>query len=128
MATVAFDLDKFLLRFPEFSSIDGTLLGMFFGEATDILNPTDSSRVADEDKRRRLLYLLTAHITKLNAGSNGQSASGMVGRINSATQGSVTVSTDYVAATNARAWYDQTPYGAQYWAQTAQYRTMRYVR
>lgn len=128
MATVTFDSDAFLALFPEFDSINVERMAMYFRLATRYLNPSDSSLISDEEVRRDALYLLTAHITKLNAGSNGQAASGMVGRVNSATQGSVTVSTDYAPGTNARAWYDQTPYGAQYWAMTAPYRALRYVR
>jgi hypothetical protein len=53
----------------------------------------------------------------------------MVGRINSATEGSVSITSDYGSAGSggpSEAWYTQTPYGALYWAATAQYRTWQY--
>lgn len=73
-----------------------------------------------------LLWLMVAHVCALIYGVNGQAPSGLVGRISSATEGSVSVSTgDYPASQNA-AWYLQTPFGASFWAATAAFRTMRY--
>lgn len=128
MATITLDPAIFLARFPGFQGVNSDLLQMYFAEATLLLDPSDQSRVADQAQRQMLLYLLTAHISQLNSGSSGQPASGLVGRVNSATQGSVSVSTDYGTISQNAAWYLQTPFGAQYWALTARYRTMRYVR
>lgn len=53
---------------------------------------------------------------------------GIVGRIASATEGSVSVAAEYDAPPNAsQAWLIQTKYGAEYWSATAKYRTARYV-
>lgn len=123
--TVIFNADTFVARFPEFSGTNGELLEMYFDEACLKLKNTDSSIVKDEKERRILLYLLTAHIAQLGqqtAKGNGN----LVGRISSASEGSVSVSTDAGPVTNAQAWYMQTVYGAEYWALTAKYRRMRY--
>lgn len=49
---------------------------------------------------------------------------GIVGRINQATEGDVSVSSEWQAPPNAnQAYFIQTKYGAQYWAMTAKYRT-----
>ncbi|EDJ4876599.1 DUF4054 domain-containing protein, partial [Salmonella enterica] len=50
-----------------------------------------------------------------------------VGRITSASQGSVSVSVDNSGSNDASWWYLQTPYGADYWQATAPYRSMEYV-
>jgi hypothetical protein len=82
--------------------------------------------------------MLTAHIAWLNAprdadgnpASTGSPASPIVGRINSASEGSVSVQADIgdaTAGSPSQPWYMQTRYGAAYWAATAQYRTARYV-
>ena len=52
---------------------------------------------------------------------------GLVGRISSASVGSVSVSTENAGATQSASWYQQTQYGSTYWAMTASFRTMRYV-
>lgn len=123
---VLFDSVLFKTRFPEFTTVDPVLLEMYFDEACLKLNNTDSSIVTDENERRILLYLLTAHFAQLRAQA-AQGNGNMVGRISSVSQGSVSVSADAGPVSNANAWYLQTAYGAEYWALTAKYRTMRYV-
>ena len=129
MAVVVFDSAAFVARYPEFSSVTAGTLGAYFTEATLHLNNTDASRVVDIAQRAVLLNMLTAHIAALNGtGVNGAGASGMVGRINAASEGSVSASVDFVAATNGtQAWFYQTPYGVSFWATSARFRTMQYV-
>jgi hypothetical protein len=84
-----------------------------------------------------LLGLLTAHVAYLFSMRDAQgrpSDSGIippppiVGRISSASQGSVSVQAEFDANQNPSAsWYLQTPYGAAYWSATAQFRTGFYV-
>lgn len=130
--TISFDAPTFLLRFPVFQALSTALLQLYFNEACVLLDPTEASVVKDAGQRQALLHLLVAHLAQLNGGTettaNAQASAGLVGRISSASQGSVSVSADYGAVTNAQAWYAQTPYGAQYWVMTARYRSLRYVR
>lgn len=127
MSVVVFNPTSFKLRYPEFNTVSDTVLQMYFDEATLYLNNTDRSLVQDVVIRSLLLNMIVAHISALNSGVNGQSPSGIVGRINSATEGSVSVGADYGLVTASQAWYLQTKYGAEYWAATTRYRRMRYV-
>ena len=53
---------------------------------------------------------------------------GIVGRINNAAEGDVSVSSEWAAPPNAtEAYFVQTKYGAQYWTMTAKYRTALFV-
>jgi hypothetical protein len=124
---VAFDVNKFFARYPEFNQLDTDLAAEFFTEATMYLDNTDTSPVIDLSQRALLLNMLTAHIAALNYGTNGNPSSGLVGRINSATEGSVTVSADMGPVTGSQAWYIQTKYGAAYWQASARFRMARYV-
>lgn len=128
MAVVVFDSAAFIARYPEFSTVNPTVLQMYFDEATVYLDNTDSSRVSNISQRAVFLNMITAHIAAMNgSGVNGNGASGLVGRINSATEGSVSVNTEYVQSNNGTmAWYLQTPYGAAFWAASSAYRTMIY--
>ena len=126
MGIVVFNATTFKARYPEFSAIDNAVLSEYFAEATLYLNNTEKSRVCDVTQRSMLLNMIVAHIAALNSGANGQPPSGIVGRINSATEGSVSVAADYGAVTNSQAWYVQTKYGAAYWQATAQYRQAVY--
>lgn len=127
MGIVVFDPDAFIARYPEFSTLSPTLLNAYFAEATIYLDNTDCSRVGDVAQRSVLLNMLTAHVAALNSGVNGQAASPLVGRVNSASEGSVSVSTDMGPTSENSAWFMQTKYGAAYWQATAQYRTAVYI-
>lgn len=125
---VIFDPAAFKARYPEFSSVDGGLLQAYFDEAAALyLDNTDASRVQQVEQRSVLLNLLVAHIAQLNVGSSVQPASPLVGRVNTATEGSVSVGADMGAVPGTAAWFMQTRYGASYWSGTAQFRTMRYI-
>lgn len=127
MAIVVLDVAKFRTMFPEFSNIDDSLLPFLFDQATDYLNNSEYSLVDDAVKRERLLYLLMAHIAYMRYGDNRKrGGSGMVGRIASATEGSVSVSTDLGPIDFRYAWYTQSPYGMDFWQATKVYRMAQY--
>jgi hypothetical protein len=121
----------FKALYPQFVSVaDGTLT-LYFQLATLILRNSCGSVVQDATQRERLLNLLVAHIAALQpvapAGGPG-SGGALVGRIASATEGSVSVTAEYAAEVSASmAWFIQTQYGALFWQLTATYRSFRYV-
>lgn len=127
MAVVVFDVDAFRARYPEFSSVSDDLLKAYFVEATVYLNNTDTSPVSDVAVRAVYLNMLVAHLAAMNSGVDGQAASGLVGRVTSASEGSVSVSVDAGPSSASSWWYMQTPYGAAFWQATAPYRTIRYL-
>ena len=125
---VIFDPGYFQTRYPEFSTVSAALLDMYFTEVTmSYLDNTDASRVQQIEQRQVLLNMLVAHVAAINAGVNGQAPSPLVGRINTASEGSVSVGTDMGQVPGTAAWFMQTKYGASYWQATAQFRTMNYV-
>ena len=125
MPIVTFDPAKFTVRYPQFAGREPAFLQACFDEAGLYLNNTELSPVTDVAERERLLHMLVAHLVALNAAIE-QGNSG-VGRVASASEGSVSVSLDYGAVTGSQAWYAQTPYGASYWAATSAYRRFRWV-
>ncbi|KVI49567.1 hypothetical protein AWS52_24540 [Enterobacter cloacae subsp. cloacae] len=127
MAIVVFDINAFRERYPEFDTVSGTLLNAYFVEATVYLDNTDCSPVTDVNVRAVYLNMLVAHIAALNSGVGGQKPSGLVGRVASASEGSVSVSTGEVPVSPSSWWYLQTPYGAAYWQATGRYRVFQYV-
>jgi hypothetical protein len=125
---VSFDYGLWCLRFPELASVPETLADQYFLDACDQFNNSARVGITDPARRLRLLNLLTAHLAKLNATINGVAPSGMVGRVSSAAEGSVSVSTDFASGGSAQeAYYSQTPYGVQFWASTAGLRMARYL-
>ncbi|HFE6697600.1 TPA: DUF4054 domain-containing protein [Salmonella enterica subsp. enterica serovar Newport] len=129
MGTVTFDWQAFSALYPEFSAVGQVSAAAMFGKATTLyLDNTDDSPVTDLNEREQLLFLLVAHLCSLRGlGSGKDGQDGLVGRITSASQGSVSVSADNSGSNDASWWYLQTPYGADYWQATAPYRSMEYV-
>jgi len=134
-AVVTFDYDAWKARYPEFASTSQQQAQAFFNEACLYWDNTGAGPVWNPTIQLLYLNMLTAHIAQLYVQSStgvqpGQpSESGApVGRIASATQGSVSISTEMNVPTSGtnQAWFLQTKYGAQFWSSTAQYRTMRY--
>ncbi len=125
---VVFEATLFKARYVAFSTVTDDLLGLYFYEATLFLNNSCGSLVTDANARQALLMMLVAHLAAIYSGENGQPPSGLVGRISSAKEGSVSVDTDYKIPVNASAaYFNQTQYGAQYWAATTRYRRFTYV-
>jgi Protein of unknown function (DUF4054) len=128
MAVVTFDYQAWLMRYPEVAVSAPRAQG-FFDEATLYLDNSDCSPVRDVGQRSALLGMLVAHLAKIfGPGADGQPASPLVGRISAASEGSVSVTADYIAPSSSlEAWANQTSYGAAWWAATAQYRRFRYA-
>jgi hypothetical protein len=126
--TVTFNQTEFLAAYSQFT-LQAAFLGTAFVLATTMLSNCCSSVVCDANLRQTLLYLLTAHITKLMAGEGSIPATGLVGRISDATEGSVSLTAEYLAPNGgpSQAYFIQTQYGATWWQATAGFRTMRYV-
>jgi hypothetical protein len=123
---VVFDATEFLASYPAFSLVPTAALQVNFGLACLQLQNTCCSVVQDAPTRQGLLYLLTAHITALLNGVNGEMPQGVVGRVSGATEGAVSVQTDFVTKDEAAAFYAQTQWGALYWKSTAQFRAAKY--
>lgn len=128
MAVAVFDYGLWALRYPELGgSVPSVLAEAYFSEAGLYLDNTDCSPVTDVNARLALLNMLVAHIAKLNAPIGGIAPSGLVGPIESATEGSVTVKVKLPDTRGLAWWFMQTPYGAAVWAAMAPYRTAHYV-
>lgn len=135
MAVVTFNPAAFKTAFPEFATVPDARLQLLFNLAgSSILDNSDASIIVDPAQRAPLLDLLVAHLLTLfgtggtAAGGAGTGARGVVGRVASATEGSVSTSLAYsIPAGAGEAWFQQTQYGAMYWMATAPWRSFRYV-
>ena len=137
---VVFNYQDWMAAYPEFAGVTAPRAERFFNEACVFCDNTACSPVPYDSTQTptgpRDIYLamLTAHIAALNGALDacgvvqaGQGL-GVVGRIQSASEGSVSVSFGDMGSGDGpnAAWYNQTRYGATYWIATAQYRTWQY--
>ena len=114
-----------IVLFPELSSVSQASFNLYWVQAGLLLNNTDCSVVQDVTVRLQLLYILTAHVATL--AQRNATGGGIVGVINTASEGDVSVSAINPAVTKSSAWYLQTQYGATYWQMTVNFRTMQYA-
>lgn len=122
---VGFDYLAWLATYPEFEGIDEASAYGYFVEAAS-LHANDGTLVADDVRQSYLMGLLTAHLAARYSASQPGSSSPIVGPIVSASEGSVSVSGQPIAAPGTQAWYLTTKYGSDYWVATAAFRTMHY--
>lgn len=133
MAVVVFDPAQFKLAFPEFALVPDARLSLLFNMVgLTILDNSDGSIVVDPLRRSPMLDLLVAHMLTLfgwvRADGSVVPGTGAVGRVASATEGTVSTSLEYCVPSSAsEAWFNQTPYGAMYWMMTAPYRSFHMV-
>ena len=142
-AVISYEDADFKALFPEFTNCGPTQCQSWFLRAgTMCANAANNPLVQQGNGSlyllQQALYLLTAHIGYLTAprDANGNpttqqgagSVSQMVGRVTSASQGSVSVSSDMQASggTYSQAYFMQTQYGAAYWELTKSLRTFQY--
>lgn len=126
-AVATFDLAAWRARYPEFAStVSDALAALYFAEATLYLANDGTGPVEDATQQLMLLNMLTAHVAQIGSGSSLQGANGLVGPIQSASQGSVSVSVAVGAQPGSAAWYMSSKYGAAFYRATARYRTMQY--
>lgn len=125
---VVFDPAEFITLFPLFATVDPAILQFNFDQATDILSNCCRSPVKNLDKRKRLLYLLTAHITKLSGALEPGGTPNPPGRIAQAAEGTVSATFGALGPeVGSGPWFQQTTWGAQVWQATLNLRTMHYI-
>lgn len=139
--TVTYSYSDWVAAFPEFSGCSAPQGQAFFNRATTLFGNSNTNpmyRAQGAAGFKTLMYLLVSHIAWLNAprdangnpATSGQPASPIVGRINSASEGSVSVQADMgdaTAGSPSQAWYMQTRYGAEFWQATATARSATYL-
>jgi hypothetical protein len=130
---VQFLSSEFVALWPAFTGLTSAQQQNAFNQAILLLDNSCGSVVQDANARLTLLYLLTCHVLALTVGTNdGQGnispPTGIVGRIDSGTQGTVSVSAGGYSSevTQSEAYFIQTTWGAEFWQATMGYRTMLY--
>ena len=91
MGTVVFDAARFQAAYPEVQAAPAKL-ELWFTQAESLLTNSPRSIVRKLKEREMLLWLLVRHFAALDERA---AQGGLVGRIASATKGSVSVSAEY---------------------------------
>jgi hypothetical protein len=123
-AIATLNYPQWIQLFPQFATNPGqAVVQMYYDLAGSVwLRNDGTGPVTDPNLQANLMNLLTAHVTTLFSGPDGNDPSGLVGRISSANEGSVSVSTEYESTMNS-AWFVQTAAGSAFWQATAAFRS-----
>jgi hypothetical protein len=126
---VIFDYAAWAIRYPVLAvTVSQPLAQAYFSEAVLFLNNDEDSPVPDVVQRAMLLGMVVAHLATLELPVGGGSAGGtFIGRVNSATQGSVSIGSQFEVPMGSPQWWAITRFGAMFWVATARFRAMRYV-
>lgn len=122
-----FTYAAWVLRYPEFTSVNSGLAQLYWNEAQAYVDNTPCSIIQDVNQRTTFLNMVTAHICALNAVIGGVSSSPLVGRISNATEGSVTVATQLDVPQGTPQFWAQSKYGIAFWVASSSYRMMLYA-
>lgn len=136
---VAFDFATWTALFPEFAACTPTQGQAWFNRAGLYFDNSPCNWALANNctlmNFTTLMYLVTSHIAWMSAprdangnpAASGQPPSTLVGRISSATEGSVSVSAEWNGSGSpSEAFWLQTKYGAEFWTAISQYRTAIY--
>lgn len=122
-----FDPVLFKEIYPQFKDFSDELLEFFFEKAESTLLDNTECACVPIKERKFLFYLLVAHYAELQQRIN-EGNSSLVGRVSSASEGSVSISTEFNLGTSSVGqWLNQTPYGSEYWMAISKYKTALYV-
>jgi hypothetical protein len=123
VGAVVLSADNFKAMFPgKFAEATDEVISSYFGRAENLIANEETSNIRPEAKLEKVLYLCTAHLMTLYEDGRG----GAVGRISSASQGSVSASFDYPISPT-RAWWQQTQYGAELLQATQKVRSFHFI-
>lgn len=130
-AQAGFDYANWIAQYPEFGPSPGqdvpqAIAQGYFDLAGIYWLNDGTGPVTSQAIQTQLMYMLTAHLAQLFYVAPGAQPNQTVGRVSNATEGSVTVALEYQQPPGTAQWFAQTKYGAQFWAATGAYRTMRY--
>ena len=130
MAIVTFVPAAFRTEYPEFSTVsDGRATNMFTIAEQSLLDNADNNPQMDPTFRTQLFYMLVAHLLLIFGASDAPVLNNAPpGRINSATEGTVSSQFEYNMPQGSAmaAWFLQTKYGALFWTVTAPFRSAKY--
>ena len=117
MNVVALDTALFKEMYPEFAGLSENALQGYWEIDCQLIDNSEASRIPVQ-VRKPILYAALCHICRLMTGDIGS-----VGRVSSASQGSVSASLEYPEVSKQAAYWVQTQCGALVWQLLKPYRT-----
>lgn len=129
-AAASFSYAAWQAQFPALAAVPSDTVLAYWNQAGTYFANDGSGPVSTVAQQQSLMNLVTAHLLLIfgavTLGANGTITTDPVGRISSASEGSVSVSTENQYPPGTPQWWQQTAFGSAFYMATAPYRTMRY--
>jgi len=133
-ACVTFNFPSWLALFPQFGVTTPQFNALAETQVTQLILPLAEQycegvlRMTTNKPalQTQLLNLMVSHVAQLLFGSSTQPPSPLVGRISTASEGSVSVGVEF-PTTPDNAWFLQTVYGSMFWQLALPFRLGRYA-
>jgi hypothetical protein len=120
---VPFNYNTFVATFPAFAALPQQQAQLYWNMAGGYWRNDGTSPATTDAEQATLMNLVTAHLAQiLGAAAAAAPSAGLVGRMSSASEGSVSVSAELSGLPPSAAFWTQTQYGLLFWQMTAAYR------
>jgi hypothetical protein len=127
---VQYDYAAWQNQFPALASVASNVVQSYWIMAEAFHANDGGGPIQTASLQTVLMNLMAAHLlvlfNSMIVNPDGSINSGLVGRISSTSEGSVSVSTENQYPPGTDQWYQQTQFGSAYWAATSQFRRMSY--
>ena len=122
MAVVELDTGLFRELYPKYEKASDQLIETWWEAVCQLIGNTESSRIPysppSVNTRKVILYAALCHVAELMTRDNG-----VVGRVSSASEGSVSTAFDFPVLSKSGAWWAQTQCGLMVWQMLLPYRS-----
>lgn len=129
-AVANFSYAAFQAQYPTLASVPAPIVQSYWTQAGAFHDNSISGPVRDASLQAVLMNMMTAHIMvvfgAISINTDGSINQGVVGRVSSASEGSVSISTENQYPPGSAQWLQQTAFGSAYYYATEQFRVMQY--
>jgi hypothetical protein len=117
----------FQAMYPNLASIGDPTVSSYWNQAAFFHDNSGGGPVCSVPLQQALMNMMAAHLMvifgAITINGDGSVNQGVVGRVNTATEGSVSVGSENDYPPGSAQWFQQTAFGSAYWQATAQFRT-----
>lgn len=124
----SFDPVQYKIDYPQFAGLSDTLLTKRYDYNALARSQWVFNYFTNADQQYYWSIIVLSHILTLEYGVDGTGSSGMIGRINSATEDSVSATAEFnTPLESGSAYWNQTIYGCEVWSIWASHGIATYV-
>lgn len=130
-AVVTYSYAGFQAQYPTLATVPTGTVQSYWTQAQAFHDNTICGPVCDPTLQAIYMNMMAAHLMvifgAISINGDGSINQGVVGRVNNASEGSVSVGSENDYPPGSAQWFQQTAFGSAYYQATSQYRIMQYA-